>query len=329
MSTLTFAGLGVSLLSSGYKSIRLFGLYRKYYGPVGGTLLQCFGSSVIWKTQLQVLTSEDPEIARHFRKANQQESNMMAIAGTILAQIAITAFTLTDIDRAHWTARGCFAASLVSSIISVYYASKQHTILGRCLNASDIKKWIRGNQRVTPTKNAEAPWNETQVPSVATVLTISAPVALLSVAVYSFLAGLGLYLGFVWKNGLGDSPASDNLAIFITFIVSLSVCHSVYALCTMVAAEQVDDSEIKRLLEKTRHRGVGVRPPIDIQLGSLEQTAESANASEDPVLYTRVHAKDKPTELQRAFREAAQLRRNLAALDDRIAQLLEGLGGSR
>lgn len=80
MSLFTLTGFGISALSNFYESTRLLGLYRRYYGPAGGILLPVFGSSLVWKTQLQVLTSEDPEIAALFRTANQQESNMVAIA---------------------------------------------------------------------------------------------------------------------------------------------------------------------------------------------------------------------------------------------------------
>jgi hypothetical protein len=80
MSVFTLTGSGISALRNFYESARLLGLYRRYYGPAGGVMLQVFGSSMVWKTQLQVLTSEDPETASLFRTANQQESNMVSIA---------------------------------------------------------------------------------------------------------------------------------------------------------------------------------------------------------------------------------------------------------
>ncbi|KAL4959998.1 uncharacterized protein BDV14DRAFT_211945 [Aspergillus stella-maris] len=325
MSAITLASLGLSIISSAAESCRLFGVYRHYYGPLGGTLLQLFGSSTVWKTQLQVLSSDegDKDTARDFRDAGQQESNMVAIAGTILAQIAITAFELSDIQSVHWTARGCFAVSLVSSIISVYYASKQHKILGRCLGAPDIKKWIRGKPlsaftssrknthssstsnltgtlELQPDDNPEAD-GQVQLPSIAAVLTISAPVFLLSTAVYAFLSGLGVYLGFVWKSNLGSSSQGDNLAIFITYIVALMVCHTLYALSRVVAGEQVDDGEIGGLLERMQDEEVMV-------------SAKGLSGAEGV------------SELQMAFREAARLRREMAVVDGRIAVLLEGVG---
>ncbi|KAL4927342.1 uncharacterized protein BDV17DRAFT_292775 [Aspergillus undulatus] len=350
MYTLTLASLFLSITRSATESARLFGFYRRHYGRVGGTILQVFGSSTVWKTQLRVLTSSkvdgDERTAADFRNAHQGESEMVAIAGTILAQIAITAFGLADVEHVHWTARGCFAVSLVSSIISVYYASKQHRILGRCLGADDVKRWIRGpgqfpsrrkntKSSITSTSNLESdsPWLENelqeQVPSIAAVLTISAPVALLSTAVYAFLAGLGVYLGFIWKSNLGESLRGDNLAIFVTYTVALLVCHSLYALSRIAVAEQVDDGEIGMLLERTRGWGRSNGP--EGQLGHLEvaegwKRADVADSGSGSASRGPSRNDGKASELQLAFLEAARLRREMAAVDEKIAVLLEGLG---
>ncbi|KAK2872134.1 hypothetical protein FQN49_002525 [Arthroderma sp. PD_2] len=167
-----------------------FTVYTRYYGS-DGLLLQVFGNSSVWKMQFQVLSSENPQTALDFKSANQQESSIVAIVGTILAQIAITAFSLDSLS--HWTARGFFTFSLVASIISVYYASKQHNILGRCLKPEDIKACIRRKQP-NPFNNVID--HGTDLPSVAAVLIIPAPKALLATAVSAFLVGLGIYLGF-------------------------------------------------------------------------------------------------------------------------------------
>ncbi|KAL4790669.1 hypothetical protein BDV19DRAFT_401883 [Aspergillus venezuelensis] len=354
MSAITLASLGLSVLSSAAESCRLFGVYRAYYGPLGGTLLQLFGSSTVWKTQLQVLFSNegDKDTARDFRDAGQQESNMVAIAGTILAQIAITAFELSDIESVHWTARGCFAVSLVSSIISVYYASKQHKILGRCLGARDIKKWIRGkplsaftssrknthssstsnlNLDMQPDDNPEAD-GQVQLPSIAAVLTISAPVFLLSMAVYAFLSGLGVYLGFVWKRNLGSSSQGDKLAIFITYIVALMVCHTLYALSRVVAGEQVDDGEIGGLLERMQEKRTGREEMVMRPVGRGQERGRGRGdgwkGQDKEVMASGkgLSGMEGVSELQMAFKEAARLRREMAVVDSRIAVLLERAG---
>lgn len=257
--------------------------------------------------------------------------------GTILAQIAITALQLDNVEKVHWTSQACFTVSLVSSIISVYYATKQHKMLGRCLHADDIKKWILGPQHLSTSRgrgtgtDQDQDWTtyDVQLPSVAAVLTISAPVALLSVAVYAFLIGLGIYQGFVWHYGLGDSSQEGNLAVFIVFILSLSACHSLYMLSTMVASGQVNDSEIRPYLEKALHRAVPARSPVHIQLGEMDRAPTYSSAIGPSVPDMKSRGLDDGTQLQAAFREAAVLRRNLAAVDERIAMLLEGMGQGR
>lgn len=248
-----------------------------------------------------------------------------------MAQIAITALQLENVGKVHWTSQACFTVSLVSSIISVYYATKQHKMLGRCLHADDIKKWIRGPQHLPASRNTDEDWSsyDVQLPSVAAVLTISAPVALLSVAVYAFLVGLGIYQGFVWRYGLGDSSKAGRLAVFIVFIVSLSACHSLYMLSTMVASSQVNDSEIRPYLEKALHRAVPARPSIHIQMGEMDRAPTYSSVMGPSVSDTKSRNLDNTAQLQAAFREAAALRRNLAAVDERIANLLEGMGQGR
>lgn len=77
--------------------------------------------------------------------------------GTILAQIALTAFSLDNLSQAHWTARGFITFSLVSSIISVYYATKQYRILGRLLSLEEIRSWIIGAPARAPGKKPPPP----------------------------------------------------------------------------------------------------------------------------------------------------------------------------
>ncbi|KAI5865860.1 hypothetical protein GGS23DRAFT_554364 [Durotheca rogersii] len=56
---------------------------------------------------------------------------MIAATGAIVAKIAITALSLMDLSKTHWTERGLFRFSLASSTIAVYYASSQHRDLLR------------------------------------------------------------------------------------------------------------------------------------------------------------------------------------------------------
>ncbi|KAH8768849.1 hypothetical protein F5883DRAFT_63347 [Diaporthe sp. PMI_573] len=307
--------------------------YPTEYGPTGALLL-VFGSSAVWRMQVRVLASKDDRVALDFKDATKQESNMVAVAGTILAQIAITALSLSNLSQAHWTARGFFTFSLVSSIISVYYASQQHRVLSRFLSSEEIRAWMRRkseqeeNKRWMPTKRASKSDPDIDIlPSITSVLTYSAPNALLSASVCAFLVGLGIYLGFVWTNDLDQSASpSDSRAVFVTYIVSVSVCYSLYSLSDTVAIGQNDNSDVIFLQDlkkdqEPRDTLIPTHIPRSQTLESWVGPSTSASALErgEPVLPDNSPDSDP----RQVFREAAKIRRDLAALDDRIAQLLE------
>jgi hypothetical protein len=69
------------------------------------------------------------------------------------------------------------------------------------------------------------------MPSPAAVLTVSAPNMLLSASLNSFLLGLGTYLAYVWTRHLDTTAGTnDSLAIFITYVASLTACYGIYEL---------------------------------------------------------------------------------------------------
>ena len=239
----------------------------------------------------------------------------------------------------HWTARACFILSLVSSIIAVYYATKQYRIMGRCLYADQVKGWIQ-NQK----KKHWSPRKNTKFASVASVLTVSAPNMLLSFSLNSFLAGLGIYLGFTWTRSLDETAGViGSRAVFITYIVGLCISYGTYALSSTIVASQtyVSDEELLR--------AVNGLPPGDRDGSNHEEmgggfgdfpTPASANRSDnvsldlhtqqvppetEPRRYTS--SNDVPTrrELLEVFQEAARLRAASGKVDERLAGLLEKL----
>ena len=238
----------------------------------------------------------------------------------------------------HWTARAFFISSLVSSILAVYYATKQYRVLGRCLYAEQVKAWIQNQKKKE--KNEWALSNHTKLASVASVITVSAPNMLLSFSLNSFLVGLGIYLGSTWTQSL-DETAGDNgsCAVFITYIVGLCVCYGTYALSSTVAADQsyVSEREWVRkyiatdLLQKLQTLAVAdeaalTRPPPDpdvergTPLNAIPETL-SGEARHGGILHEDTHK-----ELLVLFQEAADMRKASARVDERLARLLERLG---
>ncbi|EUC51347.1 hypothetical protein COCMIDRAFT_144 [Bipolaris oryzae ATCC 44560] len=356
----------IILFSAARQWLRYFSsiiFFTKYYG-LSGLVLCFFGNRDIWRVQVQVLRSTSDIDAMNFRKSAQGECSIIAVASTILAQIAITALSLENLDRTPWFARGFLTFSLVSSIIAVYYATRQYCHLGRFIYAKDVRAWIRGhsilNGDLYPRMTlAAAHLNSgsafrvvgADLPSVASVLTIAAPTMLLNSSLNAFLVGLGIYLGFVWTRDLNETAgAFSSRAVFITYMVGLVVCYWVYAISNVIVADQSYVSEAELL---------GEEDPLRSFFGLRDKDEESAVASGKPSAAQHVSSQEVPSdtngmastsiappgesseeqidgsnntknvsvqgELAQVLQEAARLRKESAKVDERIAQLLEKL----
>ncbi|KAH7117905.1 hypothetical protein B0J11DRAFT_509599 [Dendryphion nanum] len=101
-------------------------------------------------------------------------------------------------------------------------------------------------------------------PSVASVISLSAPQILLSTSLISLIIALGIYLGSTWlRNPVGGANRYADRNVFITFLVGLGTCVLVYS--------------ISRIIQDRDHRGVSkilddyiddwVRKNIDIVHG--------------------------------------------------------------
>ncbi|KAG4431485.1 hypothetical protein IFR05_013039 [Cadophora sp. M221] len=294
------------------QSRRSFGLLIRAYGWAG-VFLWMFGSGSVWRMQQQVLKDKNDKIAMDFKTSTQNESNIVAVASTILAQIAITALSLPNLSDTHWVARGFFTFSLVSSIIAVYYASNQYRILGRFLTAEDIKSWIR-NDRDN---------DDGHLPSPTAVLTISAPNMLLGASLNSFLIGLGVYLGFVWTKNLDETAGKGgSLAVFINYIAGLAICYGIYELSGVVVARpsySVDSdamNEARSSTIRTKATDTEAQPSV-----SDPEAALPPRFARDAGLFQSATQ----SELAEALRNAAKLRRESAAADEHVAQIYDFL----
>ncbi|PGH07457.1 hypothetical protein GX51_01758 [Blastomyces parvus] len=68
----------------------------------------------------------------------------------IIAQVAISALSLQSLSSAHWTSLAVFVISLVTALLSVFYACLLHRTLGSLYRTEDVKDWLskpsRGNE---------------------------------------------------------------------------------------------------------------------------------------------------------------------------------------
>ncbi|KAI9764622.1 MAG: hypothetical protein M1839_005797 [Geoglossum umbratile] len=342
-SVVQIVDLGVSVVRRTFElgsSIRFF---TKYYN-LAGVVLWVFGSPDVWRMQLQVLASMDDRVAMDFKKSMQDESSIVAVAGTILAQIAITALSLTNLSQTHWTARAFFTFSLVSSIMAVSYATNQYRVLGRFLQAHQIKAWIKNDKDAAIVDDSMRTPKEILdlLPSTASVLRISAPEMLLSASLNFFLIGLGT------RNLDELAGANDSRAVFITYVVSLTVCYGINALSDVAVhhgytsgfdylrngIEYVQATQGKRHAEGASDGGDGPFPaygPIKSLTWDLEASpvphSASSGAQKRPIRQASTFQGDSTyLELAQALYKAAKLRRESAEADELIAQLYEHLG---
>ncbi|KAM0433875.1 hypothetical protein ACHAPT_003818 [Fusarium lateritium] len=246
-------------------------------------LLKC-GSRSVFEAERRVLRDSTNQLAVEFKKSAQDESQMAAVAGSILAQISVTSLTLDNLSNMHWVARGSFTMALVTSIFSVYYAGSQYLTLARCSTADQLKSWIQVSRDETQSTR----------PSVAAVLTMSAPTALLSLSVYALLVGFGVYFALTWTEGLDTSSSpNDSRSVFIVYIVVLSVIYVGYRVArALLQANASSESGGNR---QTRNEE-------DIGMQTLGARAG---------------------EIASSMREAARLRRQLADVEERVASILE------
>ncbi|OAG14452.1 hypothetical protein CC77DRAFT_1054904 [Alternaria alternata] len=301
--------------------------FLESYG-IAGPILWLYGDRDVWRIQVQVLQSTNESDAMEFKKLAQNDSNIIAVAGTIVAQIAITALSLTDLSSTHWVARASFTFSLVSAIMAVYYATNQYRRFGRFLHADEIKAWIRPKEtmRLSP-----RPLLQQFLPSAASVLTVSAPNMLLSASLNAFLVGLGVYFGYVWTRNLDESAGSSaSRAVFIVYVIGLALCYVIYAMSDLVAADQSQISEwnfIRGLHSSTaRARDQSSRRASNPDLEAVtENCGPSSKIEEQPRRTENPEDNSSRQQLVKALREAADLRRRSAVADERVARLLENL----
>jgi hypothetical protein len=90
--------------------------------------------------------------------------------------------------------------------------------------------------------------------SVAAAILMSSPSMMINFALGAFLTGIGVYLGFVWKNDL-DTLASktESRNVFICFLISLAFCYSFYVFPLLSKLWEDYQSYDKRQPEIAQH----------------------------------------------------------------------------
>ncbi|KAF2281483.1 uncharacterized protein EI97DRAFT_498062 [Westerdykella ornata] len=95
----------------------------------------------LFSLQWFILPSENPELCK-YKDAQLSEFAMTAVAGAIIAQVAITALSLPLLENAHWMTTTLFITSLVSGCLSVYAACILHREMGLFTDGKHIRIWL-------------------------------------------------------------------------------------------------------------------------------------------------------------------------------------------
>ncbi|KAK6393248.1 hypothetical protein LTR65_002539 [Meristemomyces frigidus] len=256
LDVFTFRDLRDSLSYGGNAQlVKAYGLLRALL------LLWAFFDAleIIDRIKKDVLRGNVPKSAIHTRDAMCAKYTMTAVAAAIIAQVAITALSLDQIDSTHWTAQAAFIMSLVAGSLSVFYCCMIQQTFGTLISDEDVKDWLckpgewqgmeeeldvmngfdehiaslRPGSEATVTKEelriltsrvlGRLSGDQWKTPSINAAMMLTAPARLLYLAVVSFLAGLGIYLGSVFSNRLavstGKNASLANLIIYILEVV--------------------------------------------------------------------------------------------------------------
>lgn len=205
--------------------------------------------------------------------------------GAIIAQVALTALSLSSLSLAHWTARAFLLFATVAGCLSVYYACTLSRDIGKCYKPKLVRDWLSSATRLDSTmKNAEV--NETNEPqaSLSGIFILSAPYTMMSYSILAFITGLAIYQGFVWTRTLdSDAGKASSRNLFIAYIVSTGFCEFFFLSAGMIKA--IESLLIRGLSKKNRQLDRENRAFLDshrkgegpFQLGEYTPTPFASN----------------------------------------------------
>jgi hypothetical protein len=273
--------------------------------------------------------------AMAFKDSYTPTFNMVGVAGAILAQIALTALGLPNLDDTHWTARASFVIGLVAGSLAVFCSCVLQSKMSALHNAHVVRRWLtRPSQRWDDTRpigfnGRTAPALDTNVhkgdlaamkqellqfnemfnemayrPSLSAALILTAPSQLLTIALGSLLTGFGIYFGIVYSKNLPAIEDSHSalaaLVVYIATAASGLLLFYIPVLIKLVATTR-DEKRVGRIEE--------IMTTLEIAIQAAQRT--NTASKEDAVLstLTRIASlQDKQLQLQRDFQALLEAR---------------------
>lgn len=118
----------------------------------------------------------------------------------------------------HWAARAFLLFTVVSGCLSVYYSCVLQRTIGKLYKPSLIRDFLQ--------QNVEGGADEERRTSLAAVILVSAPFAMIQISILAFVVGLAIYQGFTWTRKLDmASSQNDSRYVFVTFMIGTLYCY--------------------------------------------------------------------------------------------------------
>ncbi|KAL8783258.1 MAG: hypothetical protein Q9213_004770 [Squamulea squamosa] len=165
-----------------------------------------------------ILGGKDDDVL-FLRQAVTDECNLIAVAGAIVAQVAITGLSLQNLSSTHWVVRACFLFAVTSGCLAVYYSCVLQRTIGQLHNPGLIRDWLSSHPGESDGSGS------TFKVSLAAAFILSAPFNMMKASIGSFLVGLAIYQGFIWTRSLDTNAGpGDSRKVFIAFMVGAGSC---------------------------------------------------------------------------------------------------------
>ncbi|KAI9679008.1 MAG: hypothetical protein M1822_007434 [Bathelium mastoideum] len=243
---------------------------------------------------------------------------LQAVSAAIIAQIAITMPGLSYFGNIHWTATAFAYTSLVSGILSTFFAFFVQQILSDLHSPEDVREWLTSPRKpftnrfidsIFPQNGSEgvperAANQGNRIPSITAAATLTAPRELLAFSIITLFISLGIYLGSVYTAKLGTLEGSNaNLAVLLFFIIfSILAFALVYIPVNYKRMEQISVSLINK-----NARGLPLEELDDGRHNNEVATAVAPGATSETqdaireALVMSIRAQEESLRAQRAF----------------------------
>jgi hypothetical protein len=219
---------------------------RKEHNIMTVICIACFFSSVLRimdRVEQNVLPRTSDPTA--FKTSFSSNFTMLSVTAAIIAQVAITALALPNLNQVHWTATAGFVISLVTGCISVWLSTTTSRLLSSLDSPDAVRDWLSNPASKKARRDFEEDLrsrletsgpnstveverliltfvqeNKWKLPSFYSCTLLTSPSLLLNVSLPAFLLALGIYLGTVWNKDLDPVAGTvASRAVLICYII--------------------------------------------------------------------------------------------------------------